>query len=192
MPVTRRQLLVSLFGLTGVVLMPTSNGQVGSRDIRQKAIKTSHVFPAAIDTTELADLAASVDKVEDPIFVLAGESEPFINPTLTTTHTEQASMDVTIPSWVGLIHVFGVANVQMANSSGGDQNLNVSCRVNDEDDGARSMTTLNGDTGSLDHFESVSISTPGSTVQISVYAWVQSGTNAANNGTVWAIVLGER
>ena len=172
--------------------MPTSNGQVGSRDIRQKAVKRSHVFPAAIDTPELADMAATVDKVENPIFVFAGESEPFTNPTLTTTHTEQTSLDVTIPSWVGVIHVFGVANVQMANSSGGDQSLNVSCRVNDEDDGARSMTTLNGDTGSLDHFEAVSISAPGSTVQISVYAWVQSGTNAANNGGVWAIVLGER
>jgi len=172
--------------------MPTSNGQIGSREIRQKAIKTSHVFPAAIDTTELADLAATIDKVAAPSFVFTGESEPFINPTLTTTQTEQASMDVTIPSWVGIIHVFGVANVQMSNSSGGDQQLQVSCRVNDEDDGARAMTTVDGDVASLDHFESVSISTPGSTVQISVYAWVSTGTNAANNGTVWAIVLGER
>ena len=172
--------------------MPTSNGQVTSRDIRQNAVKQLHVSPAAIDTTELADLAASIGKVADPTFVFAGESEPFINPTLTTAQTEQASLDVTIPSWVGLIHVFGVANVQMTNSSGGDQQLNVSCRVNDEDDGARNETTINGDTNSLDHFESVSISTPGSTVQISVYAWVSTGTNAANNGTVWAIVLGER
>ena len=172
--------------------MPTSNGQVGSRDIRQKAIKNSHVFPAAIDTAELADMSATVNKVEDPTFVFAGESEPFSDASLTTTFQELTSIDVTIPSWVGLIHVFGIANALMNNSSGGNQGLNVSCRVNDEDDGSRRQDVVTGTVGTVHHVEAVSISTPGSTVQISAYVSLTTGTNSGNNGAVWVVVLGER
>ncbi len=189
---SRRRLLVLLGGLIGVAFMPISNGQVTSRDVRQNAIKQSHVFPAAIDTTELADLAATVDKVDDPTFVFVAESEPFFNAALTTTFQELASLDVTIPSWVGLIHVFGIANALMNNSSGGNQGLLVSCRVNDEDDGSRRQDVVTGTVGTVDHVEAVSISTPGSTVQISTYVSLTTGTNSGNNGAVWAIVLGER
>ncbi len=58
--VTRRQVLVFLGGLTGVAFMPISNGQVTSRDVRQNAIKQPHIFPAAVGTTELAHLAATI------------------------------------------------------------------------------------------------------------------------------------
>ncbi len=172
--------------------MPISNGQITSRDIRQKSIKTLHVVDEQITTPKLAALSVSIEKVADPIFVFAGESEPFIDVSLTTTFQEWTSLTATIPSWVGLIHVFGVANCQITNSSGGDQSVNTSCRVNDEDDGARTRDIINGDLGGVDHYEAVSISTPGSTVQISVYARVSSGTNSDNSGAVWAIVLGER
>ena len=172
--------------------MPTSNGQVGSRDIRQNAVRQLHVFPAAIDTAELADLAASIDKVEDPIFVFAGEGNGFRNVTVNTTFTELDSLTVTIPSFVGIIHVFAIAYFQLSNSSGSKTLMAVSCRVNDEDDGGHSHDVSNNETAVMTHTEAVSISTPGSTVKISNYPQIGAGTNTSNQGRTYAIVLGER
>ncbi len=172
--------------------MPTSNGQVTARDIRQQAVRTLHLTDLNVTEPKLADLSVTVDKAAAPSFVFAGESPGFHNAALTTTAQELDSLTVNVPSWVGVIHVFGVANSQFTNSSGGNQQLNVSCRVNDEDDGARSSSVANGFVLSHDHHEAVSISIPGSTVQISNYTWMGSGTNSSNNGHVYVVVLGER
>ena len=172
--------------------MPTSNGQITRRDIRQAAVQTSHLTDDLITEPKLLDLAVSVDKNNAPSFVFANESNGFHNITLTTTVTEVSSFTVTIPSWVGIIHVFAIATLQLTNTSGSDVNGLVSCRVNDELDGTGDQTIINGDTGRVHHVEAVSISTPGSTVQISNYSGLSSGTNTSNNGRVYGIVLGER
>ena len=172
--------------------MPTSNGQVGSRDIRQKAIKQSHVFPAAIDTLELADLAVTVDKANDPLFGFAGEGDPWSNETLTTTDQELSSLTVDIPTWVGRIFVTGIALFQLTNTSGSDVLMTVSCRVNDADNFRASHEAVNNQTQVVTHFEVVGLSAPGSSVKISTYAKISTGTNTANQGRVWANVLGER
>lgn len=172
--------------------MPTSNGQVTTRDIRRDAIVETLIRDEAIATAKLANLAVTVGKTDEPLFVTAVESEPFINPTLTTIETEQATVTVDVPSWVSQVSVFAIANCQMSNSSGGDQNLAVSARVNDSDDGGRVMTVINNDIGSLDHFEAADLLVPGTSVDVSVYAWLSTGTNSANNGAVWAIVIGTR
>ncbi len=172
--------------------MPTSNGQVGSRDIRQAAVQTFHLTDDLVTEPKLLDLSVSVDKNNALTFVIAEESEGFHNITLTSTVLELSSFTVTIPSWVGVIHIFAIATLQLTNTSGSDVNGQVSCRVNDELDGTGDHTIINGDTGRLHHVEAVSISTPGSTVQVSNYAHVSSGTSTSNNGRVYGIVLGER
>ena len=111
---------------------------------------------------------------------------------MTTTFTELDSIDVTIPSWVGIIHVFAIATLQLTNTSGGDVLMNVSCRVNDENDGAANHEAVNNQTQVMEHNEAVSISTPGSTVQISNYSSISTGTNTSNKGRTYVIVLGER
>ena len=172
--------------------MPTSNGQIGSRDIRQAAVRTSHLSDDLITEPKLLDLAVTVDKNNAPTFVFTDESEGFHNITLTTTVTELSSFTVTIPSWVGVIHVFAIAEIQISNSSGGTQAMLIQCRVNDEFDGQGQHNVSNNETGKTFHPEAVSISLPGSTVQISIYAGVSTGTNTSNAGRVYGIVLGER
>ncbi len=172
--------------------MPTSNGQVTARDIRQQAVRTLHLTDLNITEPKLNDLAVTVDKNSAPTFVIAEESEGFHNITLTSTVLELSSFTVTIPSWVGIIHLFAIANLQLTNSSGSDVNGRVECRVNDEFDGQGTHTIITGDTGRLFHVEAVSISMPGSTVQISNYSGLSTGTNTSNNGRVYGVVLGER
>ena len=174
--------------------MPTSNGQVTGRDIRQKAIKQSHVFPAAIDTTELAGLAVTVDKTDDPQFVGVGESDRFHDVSLTTTLTERASFTVTIPSWVGQIFVLAIGGAQFTNSSGSTQSIIAEVTIN----GDPSITTgtqqgiPTGITASVTDVAVAAVATPGSTVTIGVNVKVSPGTNSSNNGEVHAIVTGTR
>ncbi len=176
--------------------MPTSNGQVGSRDIRQSAIKQSHVFPAAIGTTELEDLSATISKVASPSFVFVGESARFHNVTLTTTNTNLSSLSVDIPTFVGRIFVMAIASAQITNTSGGAVDLIVSATVNgiealgsaDRQQGQ----VVDNSTGSLSHVFTTAMSAPGSTVTAEVWARVSSGTNTSNNGEINVVVLGER
>lgn len=172
--------------------MPTSNGQITGRMIRQRAIAEENLADASVATAKLADTAVTVAKTDEPVWVVAVEAEPFINPTLTTDWQELAWVDITIPSWVGQVTVFAIANVQVSNTSGSTVNVSVSCRIDDNDDGARTGSVANNETLSIDHVEAFSLAAPGSTVQASVYARVNSGTNSSNNGTVWAIVIGTR
>ncbi len=176
--------------------MPTSNGQVGSRDIRQNAVRQLHVFPAAIGTTELVDLGATIAKVAEPSFVFVGESARFHSVTLTTTNTQLSQLTVTIPTFVGRIFVMAIASAQMTNTSGGAVDLIVSATAN----GAEAVGSadrqqgqvVDNSTGSLVHVFTTTLSTPGSTVTAEVWARVSSGTNTSNNGEVNVVVLGER
>ena len=172
--------------------MPTSNGQVGRYDIRQQAITEPALRDAIISTAKLQTLAVTIEKTDDPVFSYAVESEPFHNPTLTTTPTLQTSVSVALPTWVGQVSVFAVANVQMSNSSGANKNVIVEARINGEYSGGRQMTVADGTTGSLDHFTVFDVAAPGSTVTAEVWVWVNSGTNSANNGACWTFVLGTR
>ena len=172
--------------------MPTSNGQVTTRDIRRDSIVTTLLHDDAVSTAKLVDLAVTVGKTDEPVFVTAVESNPFSDESLTTTLTEVATITIDVPSWVAQVSVFAIANAQMTNSSGGAQAINASAQVNDSLSGARTQSVVDGTVGSVDHVSAVDLIVPGTSVDVSVYASVSTGTNSVNNGAVWAIVVGTR
>ena len=169
-----------------------SNGQVGRYDIRRGAVVETALVDEVISTVKLQDVAVTIEKTAEPVFVTAFESEPFFNPTLTTTFVEQTSIDVDIPTWVAQVSVFATARLQMGNSSGSTVRGRISCRVNDNDDGSSQTSIDNGESGHVVHIEASNLIAPGSTVQVSAYAAVDTGTNANNNGAVWGVVIGTR
>lgn len=172
--------------------MPVSNGQVGRYNIRRSAVVETALRDDIISTDKLQSLAVTVEKVDDPVWVTAFESEPFFNPTLTTTYAELTSVTVDIPTWVNQVSVFAIANLQISNSSGGTVNGAISCRVNDSDDGARGGSVANGETLVIHHVEATDLIATGSTIEVSAYGSVNTGTNSTNNGAVWGIVIGTR
>ncbi len=192
MPVTRRQLLVSLFGLIGVT-MPISNGQVGSRDIRQAAVKTLHVSDDAITTPKIEDLAVTFpDKIDAPTHIAVFESNPGLGATLTDIPQELASITVDIPTWVGQIFVLASGYVQGDNDDGTERRLFASVQINDNFDGAGFTSVPNGNWGQAIHFEETALTQAGSTIQVSIYGWLSGGTFGNSLAAVWGVVLGQR
>ena len=178
--------------------MPTSNGQVSSRDIRQAAVKSLHIGDDNVTTPKIADLAVTFpDKIDDPFYTAVGESARFHNVALTTTLTEQAVLSFVIPAWVNQIFIFAISTAQMTNSSGGDQQIVVSTGfegTSSEDRGQRQNQTVpDNDVGSVVHVQTFATAgVAGSTVTVEVLALVSPGTNSSNNGEVNAILVGTR
>ncbi len=178
--------------------MPTSNGQVTSRDIRKKAVKSLHIVDANIVTSKIADLAVTFpDKIDDPFYVAVGESARFHNVALTTTLTEQASMSFAIPAWVNQIFIFAISTAQMTNTSGSDQQIVVSTGfegTSTADRGFRQNQTVpNNDVGSVTHVQTfATVGVAGSTFTVEVLALCSPSTNSSNNGEVNAFLLGTR
>ncbi len=179
--------------------MPTSNGQITARDIRQKAVKSLHIVDANIITSKIADLAVTFpDKIDDPFYVAVGESALFHNAALTTTFTEQASMSFSIPAWVDQIFVFAISTAQITNTSGADQQIVVSTGFEGTTDefnvGARQNHTVpDNDVGSVAHVQTFdAVGVAGSTFSVEVIAKVSPSTNSSNNGEVNAFLVGTR
>jgi hypothetical protein len=162
--------------------MPISNGQITSRDIRQNAIKPIHVFPAAIDTAELADLAVTVDK-NNTMVAFDAETGSVSNVTIDTTETQQVSVDVTVPAWATLALWVVDSSIQV--TTGGSA-LTLHYRIVVDDSGVADGTgftqTLPASaTQSIHPQESVKATvTPSSTVTVGLWAWVDSSSNASN------------
>jgi hypothetical protein len=172
---------------------PTSNGQVTSRDLRQQSIKTLHIVDEAVTTPKIPDLAITYpDKLEEPLHIQVFESEPGIDVGLTTTPQELTSVTVDIPAWVGQVFVLTQGFVESLNSGGGDHLLAASVRVNDEFDGAGFATVVGGDWGQAIHFEEAALAAPGSSIEVSIYGHISSGTSSNDFSGVWGLVLGQR
>lgn len=175
--------------------MPTSNGQVTSRDLRQRSVKTLHIVDDNVTTPKIADLAVTFpDKIDDPIFSAVGESARFHNVSFTTTLTEWAALAFDLPAWVNQIFVFAVATGQMTNSSGGQQDLVIATGFEGVEPFDEQQTAvLDGDVGSITHVQT--FATPGvagATVTVEIWAKVTNSTNSSNNGEVNAILVGTR
>lgn len=82
--------------------MPVSNGQVTSRDIRQKAVKTFHIVDDNVTTPKLADVAVTLEKNETVIEWIQGGNTD-VDVTINTTFAIHASVDILVPAWAGLI-----------------------------------------------------------------------------------------
>ena len=179
--------------------MPTSNGLITARDIRQKAVKSLHIVDANVTTSKIADLAVTFpDKIDDPFYVAVGESALFHNAALTTTFTEQAALSFAIPAWVNQIFVFAISTAQITNTSGSDQQIRVSTGFggtsNDSNVGDRQTHTVpNNDVGSVAHVQTFATTgVAGSTFTVEVLARVDPSTNSINNGEFNAFLLGTR
>lgn len=175
--------------------MPTSNGQVTARDIRQSSIKTLHIVDEAVATAKIPDLAVTFpDKIDDPFWVAVAESDLFHNVSLDTTPTVHATASFDVPAWVDQIFVFSAASAQMSNSSGGDQGLVVhTSYAGGERRGAEQQDIPNGDTGSVIHIQTFAdTGVAGSTFTVELHVEVSTGTNSSNNGEINAIAIGTR
>lgn len=179
--------------------MPTSNGQVTSRDLRTKAVRQSHVFPAAIGTTELAALAVTVDKLDDPIFVTAPADDVGVGTNLGAllpVGTAINTITVTIPSWVGQLSVFIFIRLQITNTSGGGTNAAVAIGVNDNVfEGGSRATVDDTEVGLITLAQSVDLASPGSTITIDGFggSGLLGGSTPNSYGSrLNAIVIGTR
>lgn len=172
--------------------MPTSNGQINARDIRQKAIKALHMTADSVQTAAIEALAVTEAKIEDPVWTYAAEAPTVAGVALTTTATEWISHIIDVPSWVGTISILSIGTLQPRNSSGGVQGYRLSVRYNDIQSGLASGDVPDGSIGGVFHFESLQLSSPGSTVQVSVYAHTATGTNSDNFLALDIIAFGVR
>lgn len=119
-----------------------------------------------------------------------GEQPGTGNQSLTTTFLKYATLTFTVPPWVETARVLCWGYGQMSNSSGGAQTLLVSARVNDVDDGAATQSIVNGTGGMCLHIDEQTVATPGPTLTCSVWMRVGVGTNSANQGSVWGLLIG--
>ena len=172
--------------------MPTSNGQVTSRDIRQTAVKTLHIKDVAVTEPKLADLAVTLEKHNEPVHVAAFESNPGLGTVLTSLPVQLATITLDIPTWVGQLSVMASGYVNGLNDSGGDQNLFASVQINDSNDGHGFTTVPDTDWGQAVHFEDADLAAPGSTVEVSIYGHVSAGTTSNSVAAVWGVVIGTR
>ena len=176
--------------------MPTSNGQITARDIRQKAVKSLHILDANVTTPKIADLAVTFpDKIDDPFYVAVGASARFHNVALTSTVAEYASLAFAIPAWVDQIFILAISTAQITNSSGGQQDLVILTGfegVGPPDD-AQQTAVLDGDVGSITHVQTFATGgVAGSTFTVEIWAKVTTSTNSSNNGEVNAFLVGTR
>jgi hypothetical protein len=122
--------------------MQASNGQISSRDIRQKAIHATHVRDSAILTAAIADVAVTTEKLEDPPWSFGQQAPNVADLSLTTTYTEGASLTIDIPAWVGILTILAIGRLQATNNSGGTQRFLCSTRLNGLDSGASSINIV--------------------------------------------------
>ncbi len=161
--------------------MPTSNGQVTARDIREKAVKTFHIVDDNVTTSKLTDLAVTVDK-NNTMIDFDAETSSVSNVTINTTETQHLTVDVTVPAWSTLALWVVDASLQVTTVGA----LELRYRIVIGDDGnptgaGFAQTVPASSTQSIHPQESIKQSvTPSSTVTVGLWAWVDSSSNASN------------
>jgi len=174
--------------------VPTSNGQVTSRDIRQKAVKTIHVVDGSITTPKIPDLAITFpDKIDDPIWSTAFGDRLFSNETIDTTPTSYGSLSVDIPSWVDQIAVFALGHFQLTNTSGGDVLMSMGIEIDGEVQGGHSHEAVNNQTQVMSDARIANlIGVAGSSITVDMEVSISTGTNSSNGATINGIIVGTR
>lgn len=173
--------------------MPTSNGLITSRDIRQDAVKTVHILDDAIVTSKIPDLAVTFpDKIDDPTWVRAFFGVVFQNTTLTTS-VQTYSIVVDVPAWVDALSVLAIGALQMTNTSGSTVELIADVDIETASAGAWTVSIPNNSVGQLRPLSVTNvIGVAGSSITVSVDVRLSSGTNASNFGSVYGIAIGRR
>lgn len=188
----RRRFLQLFAAFLGGVFLPTSNGQISARDIRQKAIKTNHVVDSAVTTAKIADVAVTVEKTDEPVYVTTIVVPQIADVALTTTETEFMSATVDIPSWVGTISLDVISTLRIRNTSGGAQGFQIWLYANGVFMASGQTDAVNNGFMTLTTPGMVDISTPGASVEVTANFKVVSGTNSDNVGTLRVQALGVR
>jgi len=148
--------------------MPTSNGQITARDIRQKAIETGHLIDENVTTDKLADLAVT-DTKNNTLIDFDAQTGFASNVTLNTTETQHVEVDVDVPAWANLALWVVDSSIQV---SVGGSAVTMIYRIVVGDDGSLTgsgfaRTLAANQTDSIHPQESIKQSvTPGSTVSV--------------------------
>ena len=175
--------------------MPTSNGQITSRDLRKEIIKTPHIRDEQVTTGKIPDLAITFpDKIDDPIWVDVAYDIALLNESLTTTPQTFDGPTLTVPAWVDNISVLFIGTFQMTNSSGGNQNAIMDVDLDgSEAGGGVTFTLANNATNNFTLSQVASLNgVSGSTVTSKMDAWLSTGTNSSNFGVMSIIGIGTR
>lgn len=174
--------------------MPTSNGQITSRDIRQEAIKTLHIVDNAVATAKIPDQAVTFpDKIDDPIWSTTFGTFSAANETITTTRTIFISETVDVPAWVDQLSVFVAGTLQLTNTSGGDVLMQVASFVDGAGGGGVNHEAVNNQTQTTTDFTVVNVAgVAGSSILVELEASVSTGTNTDNRMYIYGIAVGTR
>ena len=175
--------------------MPTSNGQITSRDIRQKAVKSLHIVDANVTTAKIADLAVTFpDKIDDPIYVAAFETAPNLGTTLnTSTFTEVLTDTVDVPAWVDAVSVLAIGMGTVSNTTGSDFQVDVAVLVDGSFNGLLRVEVPLGGRSLVSHIENANLTgVAGSSVTVSMEMRLVTGTNSTQVSSVWGMVVGQR
>lgn len=161
--------------------MPTSNGQVTARDIRQSAVKTLHLRDEAVATAKIEDLAVTVDKnytmvdFDNVIDVAA-------NASITTSWLQFATTDIDVPAWA--TRALFIVHMNLGLSITTSKTLNFTSIIDDEGQEPLSWranyVTATGWRQTTHTRTSKRTVTPGSTITVGGWIKCTSGSNSNN------------
>jgi hypothetical protein len=152
-----------------------------------------HLRDEAITEPKLASLAVSVEKTEEPVWVSRGSTFAVQNLALTTTTITALTSTVTIPAWVGEVTALVVARLAAANGSGALQDFIIDIGYNGINfPGGAQVSIAIGANGELVLPWSFSLSAPGTSLDLNVFARTLTGTNSSNQVRMSWIMVGVR
>lgn len=175
--------------------MPTSNGQISGRDIRQDTLRTVHMKDLIVTTPKIDDLAVTFpDKIDDPIWSTAITGGLFQNATITTTLTVFGeTLTVDVPAWVDQVSIFALGIFQLTNTSGGDVLMTAGVEIAGEVQQGRSHEAVNNQTQVMSTARVANlIGVAGSSITVQMACQISTGTNTTNNGGIYGMAVGSR
>ncbi len=162
--------------------MPTSNGQVTSRDIRQKTIKSLHIVDENVTTAKLTDLAVTLEKNNEQVDWERADEGISQNVTINTTWAIHSSVDIDIPAWTTIMALSTTGDLQATITS--DTTFNYFVSIDQpliEPSGSFTHELAMTGTRHLhqtNYWESTV--TPGSTITVEFWIRTSSGSNSSN------------
>lgn len=174
--------------------MPTSNGLVTSRDIRQGSVKTLHILDEAVTTPKIPDLAVTFpDKIDDPIWVSGFFEILFSNITLVATVEQQFETTIDVPAWVDSVTIFASGTFGVVNDSGGRVTMTAWILIDGDRVAAANATAEDTEWQLVTQsYGADLVGVAGSSVSVGLEVVTQSNDSTSNRGRISGIVIGRR
>lgn len=174
--------------------MPTSNGQVGSRDIRQAAIKTVHIVDEAVTTPKIPDLAVTFpDKLDDPIWSTGFYESLWSNETLVDGVFSSWTTTLDVPAWIDSVTVIAIATAGIVNTSGSDNLLSISILIDGNRRSVGNHEAINNQSQIATIAYGADLSgVAGSSVSVGIEVLVQGANSTSNAGRISGVLIGRR